>query len=124
MELALRDQQIYRMQCELKNRKKILCTKGKELHKHVSENNYLRDIVDDYKKYNHYIIEEKKKKIKALHDINDYVNKINAGLHMTDNALDQSKQEQRRLLHEIDNIKNDLDEIINSNGNIDIDIDE
>tara|TARA_B110000967_G_scaffold208866_1_gene262562 strand:+ start:161 stop:499 length:339 start_codon:yes stop_codon:yes gene_type:complete len=112
------------MQCELKNRKKILCTKGKELHKHVSENNYLRDIVDDYKKYNHYIIEEKKKKIKALHDINDYVNKINAGLHMTDNALDQSKQEQRRLLHEIDNIKNDLDEIINSNGNIDIDIDE
>ncbi len=43
---------------------------------------------------------------------------------MTDNALDQSKQEQRRLLHEIDNIKNDLDEIINSNGNIDIDIDE
>ena len=25
--------------------------------------NYLRDIFDDYKKYNHYIIEEKKKKI-------------------------------------------------------------
>ena len=118
MELALRDQQIYRMQCELKNRKKMLCTKGKQLHKYVNENNYLKDIVDDYNKYNTYIMEEKKKKMNALHDINDYITKINAGLHMTDNALDQSKKEQRRLLHEIDNIKNDLDEIINSNDSI------
>lgn len=112
MNLAVRDHKIFQLKAELENRKKILCAKRNELKTNVSENRFLKGIMDDYEKYNNHIISQKNKQIAIFQSLNQYIDNITNDLHLTDNKLRESKYEQREILKEISSIKNELDNLV------------
>ncbi len=117
MQLAIRDHKILQMKAELENRKKILCVKRQQLKNNVKENDLLKFVLTDYEKYNTHIISQKKKQIMFLERLNDYIDNINIDLKLTDNKLKESKQEQREILREINYLKNEIDNLVETTNN-------
>jgi len=123
MDLAIRDHKIIQLKAELENRKKLLCMKRHQLKSNVRDNELLRNVADDYEKYNTHIISQKEKQISFLKGLNQYIDNINNDLTLTNNKLEDSKQDQREIMKEITYLKDDLDDLIinndiNSNTNI------
>ena len=50
MDLAIRDHKIMQFKAELENRKKLLCMKRRELKTNVRDNEFLRNVAEDYEK--------------------------------------------------------------------------
>ena len=126
MNLAVRDHKIIQLKAELENRKKILCMKRHQLKSNMRENIYLKEVANDYDKYNNHIISQKERQIVFLQMLNGYIDNINSDLTLTNNKLKDSKQDQREIIKEISFLKNELDDLvksndddINSNNNID-----
>jgi len=111
MELAIRDHSIYQMKAEIENRKKLLCVKRRELQKTSKENKFLNGVLEDYNKYHNYIVENKKKQIMQFQMILDYIDSITKDLKLTDNQVTQATKDQKNILHELNKIKKDLDEL-------------
>ena len=115
MFLAKRDQKIYQLKEELENRKKMLCLKRNQLKNNVKENIFLQEVVEDYDSYNKSIVNQKEKQIVFLKMIHSYIDNINNELKLTDQKLNQSKQEQREILKEISFLKDEIDDLVENN---------
>jgi len=115
MFLAKRDQKIYQLKEELENRKKMLCLKRNQLKNNLKENIFLQEVVEDYDSYNKSIVNQKEKQIVFLKMIHSYIDNINNELKLTDQKLNQSKQEQRDILKEISFLKDDIDDLVENN---------
>jgi len=115
MFLAKRDQKIYQLKEELENRKKMLCLKRNQLKNNVKENIFLQEVVEDYDSYNKSIVNEKENQIVFLKLLHTYINNISDELNLTDQKLNQSKQEQRDILKEISFLKDDIDDLVENN---------
>lgn len=118
MNLAVRDHKIIQLKAELENRKKILCMKRHQLKSNMRENSYLKEIATDYDKYNNHIISQKEKQIVFLQMLNGYIDNINNDLTLTNNKLNDSKQDQREITREISYLKRELDDLVKSNDDI------
>jgi macrodomain Ter protein organizer (MatP/YcbG family) len=118
MNLAIRDHKIYQMKAELENRKKMLCTKRKQLVNSERENTFLKDITDDYDRYNKHIISQKEQQIAFLNTLNQYIDNVTKDLHLTDTKLKESRQEQREITKEMTYLKNELDDLVEKNTTI------
>lgn len=112
MNLAIRDHKIYQMKAELENRKKMLCAKRKQLADSERENTFLKDVADDYDRYNKHIISQKEKQIAFLNTLNQYIDNITNDLQLTDTKLRESKHEQREITKEMTYLKNELDDLV------------
>ena len=112
MDIAMHDQKLQHMKCELKDRKKKLFKKFLLLKNNENENKFLGGIVDDYHRYYDYIVGQKKEQIEALGIIAEYLDRITLETKLTDAALEKAKRDQKEILGEMDAIKDDLDEII------------
>jgi hypothetical protein len=112
MNLAIRDHKIYQMKAELENRKKMLCVKRKQLASNKRENIFLKDVIDDYDRYNKHIISQKQQQIALLNTLNQYIDNITNDLQLTDTKLKESKQEQREITKEMTYLKNELDDLV------------
>jgi len=115
MDLATRDHKIIQLKAELENRKKILCMKRRQLKSNLRENHFLKDVVDDYETYNTHIISQKEKQVVFLQMLNQYIDNINQDLSLTNNQLQNSKNEQREILKEITYLKNEIDDLVKTN---------
>lgn len=118
MNLAVRDHKIIQLKAELENRKKILCMKRHQLKSNMRENSYLKEVARDYDKYNNHIISQKEKQIVFLQMLNGYIDNINNDLTLTNNKLNDSKQDQREITREISYLKRELDDLVKSNDDI------
>ena len=114
MNLAIRDHKIYQMVLELENRKKILCIKNNQLKQNSKNNDYLKEVLDDYKQYNDVIVTNKQKQIFVLEQLNNYIDKITEDLQLTSLKLKESNDEQREIGNEISIIKDELNNLINN----------
>ena len=114
MEIALRDMKIYQMKAELENRKRMLCKKRSELIHNKKNNALLEDVLQDYSIYNNHIMNEKKKKIMFLEKLHSYIGEVTNYLELTDEKLKQSNDEQKDILKEITTLKNEMDNLIES----------
>lgn len=117
MEVAVRDIKVEHIKCELEHKKKILLKKLVLLNKNVKENSFLEDVVSDYKKYNNFIVKQKKEQLDAFNIILEYLNRITMETELTDVALERAQHDQKTILREMDKIKEELDEMI-SDSNI------
>ena len=80
-----------------------------------SENHFLKDVVDDYETYNTHIISQKEKQVVFLQMLNQYIDNINQDLSLTNNQLQNSKNDQREILKEITYLKNEIDDLVKTN---------
>ena len=118
MNLGVRDHKIIQLKAELENRKKILCMKRHQLKANMRENSYLKEVARDYDNYNNHIISQKEKQIVFLQMLNGYIDNINNDLTLTNNKLNDSKQDQREIAREINYLKRELDDLVKSNDDI------
>jgi hypothetical protein len=112
MDLAIRDIRLNKYKQQIDINKRILMEKYLELQKNAKENEYLNGVVDDYKKYFNFMIEEKNQQYDALNMISQYLDNINSEIKSTDEVLDEQQQEQKKIMREMSKIKENLDELV------------
>ena len=110
--LAERDLHLLQIEAEIKNKKKLLVKKKKDLDKKHKLNQYLNGVKDDYSKYYDYILNEKQQQHNALHLLKEYINDLIETEHLVDDQLRTDKHDQKDIIKEIDKVKAELDDLI------------
>ena len=110
--LALRDMIIIEIQSQKKNKEKELSVQFKDVKERSVNNEYLRDVLEDYKLYYRKILEQKQKQQDALKQILYYLEGINQGQERKLSHINEDGIEQQRLLGQISKVKAEIDEII------------
>ena len=110
--LATRDLKLIQITEEIQNKKKLILKKKKELEKKKSVNTYLEIVSNDYNNYYNYILEQKQNEFKAMNLLNDYISDLVNTDKLVDNQLRLAKHDQKEILHEINNIQRELNNII------------
>ena len=110
--LAERDLHLLQIEAEIKNKKKLLVKKKKDLDKKIKLNEYLSGVKSDYSKYYDYILNEKQQQYNALNLLKEYVSDLIKTEHMVDEQLRTAKYDQKEIIQEIDRVKDELDELI------------
>jgi hypothetical protein len=109
MSLAERDTYIMKIEQQSEAKKKMLLEKHETIFKSIKFNNLLEDVRKDYQKYYDYIIEQKKQQLKALIILNNYINELTSNGNLSENNRKDAKIERRKILSEINEIKNNMD---------------
>lgn len=112
LSLADRDLHLIQIEQEIRNKKKLLIKKKKEMDKKQKLNHYLNNVKDDYNKYYDYILNEKQQQRNALLLLNEYINDLITTEQLVDSQIKTAKHDQKNIIHEIDKIKAELDDLI------------
>jgi hypothetical protein len=112
-----KDMKIYRMKDLLYNKRKLMLDKEREIKELGNQNTFLETVVDDYKKYNISILEEKIKQKRALKILSDHIREISKNIKNDEFKLNRVKMDQTALLEEIQNIRDEIAYVLNSTGN-------
>ena len=67
------------------------------------------------KKYYNYISQQKKDQIRALQVLDEYINDLTISGKLTKHNIEDAKEEQKKILREVNYIKNGLDSIVDNN---------
>ncbi len=110
--LAERDLDLLQIEQEIRNKKKLLIKKKKDLDKKYKLNHYLSGVKDDYSKYYDYILNEKQQQRDALLLLKEYINDLIKTEHLVDDQLRTAKHDQKDIINEIEKVKAELDELI------------
>ncbi len=110
--LAERDLHLIQIEQEIMNKKRLLVKKKKELDKKQKLNQYLDGVKHDYTKYYDYIVNEKQQQYNALMLLKEYMSDLMKTEHLVDDQLRTAKHDQKDIIREIDNVKAELDELI------------
>jgi len=110
--LSNRDLHLLQIEQEIKQKKKLLLQKKKDLDKKHKLNHYLTDVKNDYSKYYNYILNEKKQQYNALSLLKEYINDLIQTEHMVDEQVRTAKHDQKHIIQEIDKVKAELDELV------------
>jgi len=108
----IRDEQFIQIQKLIEAKERMIQEKQKKIKSIKKQNHFLEIVLNDYKKYDDYILQQKRDQIKALNTLNEYINELTISGKLTNNNLKDAKEEQKKILNEIDKIKNKLDEAI------------
>jgi hypothetical protein len=97
----------------IESKRRFLLDKKKSFNELVKTNHYLSEVKDDYQRYYNYIVQEKQNQIKALNILDTYISDLARSGELTKQNINDTKYEQKRILNEIENIKNNLNSLIN-----------
>jgi hypothetical protein len=111
--LADRDLKLLQLDEEIKNKKNLLLKKRKELEEKKGLNQYLEIVKDDYNKYYEVEVNKKKNELKAMTILNDYISYLENENHLVNNQIVTAKHDKKEILHEINKIKKELDNLTN-----------
>lgn len=110
--LAERDLHLLQIEHEIRNKKALLIKKKKDLDKKHKLNDYLTQVKRDYSKYYDFILNEKQQQFNALTLLKEYMDDLIKTEHLVDDNLRTAKHDQKDIMHEISNVKSELDELI------------
>ena len=110
--LAERDLYLIQIEHEIKNKKRLLIKKKKDLDKKQKLNHYLGDVKQDYTKYYDYIVGQKQQQYDALMLLKEYMSDLMKTEHLVDDQLRTAKHDQKVIIREIDKVKVELDELV------------
>ena len=110
--LALHDMMIVDIKCERKRKQKELAEQFQDVKQRAVNNEYLRDVLEDYRSYYKTLLDQKQKQHAALQQILNYLEEINQGQNRNLSQIDEDAIEQRRLLNEISKVKQEIDDLV------------
>ena len=90
----------------------FLLEKQKKLIFITKKNRFLAEVKNDYSKYYGYLAEQKQNQIKALQLLENYINDLTTSGSLTRHNIEDAKEEQKKILREMKQIKSSLDSII------------
>jgi phosphoribosylanthranilate isomerase len=107
------DKRFMQLQELIDAKKNMLVNKQKKLRFISKQNRFLDAIRNDYEKFYGYITQQKKDQIKALQFLDEYIKDLTLSGKLTKHNIEDAKEEQSKILREINSIKESLDSIIN-----------
>ena len=110
--LALHDMMIVDIKCERKRKQKELAEQFKDVKQRAINNEYLKDVLEDYKSYYKALLQQKEKQHAILQELLNYLEEINREQNRNLSQIDEDALEQRRLLEEINETKKEIDDLI------------
>lgn len=116
--LAQRDTRLTQIENEIKNKKMLLVRKKKDLDKKEKLNEYLSGVKTDYNKYYNHIVAEKQQQLDTLNLLKEYLDDLVQTEKLVDRQLKTVRRDQRDILGEIDNIKTELDNILQEDNRV------
>jgi hypothetical protein len=111
--LADRDLKLLQLDEEIKKKKQFLFKKRVELEEKKGLNQYLEIVKDDYNKYYEVEVNKKKHELKAMTILNDYISYLEDADHLINSQMLTAKHDKKEILHEINKIKKELDNLTN-----------
>ena len=96
----------------------MLLNKQKELNKLCNQNKFLETVKKDYDNYLQYISIQKQQQIESLNLLNDYINKLIISGELKKYEIEDAKLEQKKIIREIKEIKQNLNNIIGNASEI------
>jgi hypothetical protein len=112
--LKTKDQNFVELQEVIKLKREFLLNKQKKMKEIKKNNHFLEEIKNDYSKYSDYIMNQKQEQIKALDLLKNYVDDLTTSGDLSDENIKDAKHEQKKIISEINKIKENLNEIIGS----------
>jgi hypothetical protein len=110
--LAERDTYLSQIEIQILSKRNLLLEKRKTLENTVNQNQFLHGIKNDYQNYHNYIIKQKNDQINAMNILNQYIKDLTLSSKMTEQDIHKSREEQNKILNEMNSIKIDLNNII------------
>ena len=110
MDLGDRDNILQNIQKQIKLKRRFLASKQNELSEYVKTNDFLRNVKNDYAKYNNYITNEKQQQLQAFHTLKQYSEDLRTNTQLTEERLKESMRDQYFIVNEINSLKKQLDE--------------
>jgi len=110
--LEKRDQQLLQIENLIDAKRKMLLDKQKKFKNLSKQNEFLNDIKQDYNKYYGYIVKQKQDQMSALSMLNTYIKDLTVSGNLSKNNIDDAKNEQQKILTEINSIKKGIDDMI------------
>jgi hypothetical protein len=112
MEISNRDKIIDALQSEIRNNQNKILSELKDLDIIRKDNRFLNGVYEDYRKYKDYIIKEKEREKYQMELLIQYLERILAESKLTDDMTRRAIFEQNRILMQLDDVKQELDNII------------
>jgi len=109
MDIAEQDKKIILLKMALDENQKFIIYKLKKLKVAQKENEFLKTIYDDYKKFFDFIIEQKQKQREQLEFLAKYLEKSIIDAGVSKSMLRNAKREQNNILSKLDAIRLDLE---------------
>jgi hypothetical protein len=116
--LENRDNQLLQIENLIDAKRKMLIDKQKKFKNITKQNEFLNVVKQDYNKYYGYIVKQKQEQMSALSLLNNYIKDLTVSGKLSKNNVDDAKNEQQKILTEINSIKSGIDDIIKETGNI------
>ena len=110
--LENRDNQLLQIENLIDAKRKMLIDKQKKFKNISKQNEFLSEVKQDYSKYYGYIVKQKQDQMSALSMLNTYIKDLTVSGNLSKNNIDDAKNEQQKILTEINSIKNGIDDII------------
>jgi hypothetical protein len=112
------DSKLLHIEKMIKAKKKLLLTKQEKLNKISKNNHFLNEIKNDYQNYYNYIKKQKEDQILALNMLNEYIKDLSISGELSKHNINDSKYEQKKILNEINSIKEGLKSIMQNTNNL------
>lgn len=106
------DQRFIQIQELIDAKKNMLINKQKKLRFITKQNRFLEAVRDDYQKFYGYITQQKRDQIRALEVLDEYIKDLTQSGKLTKHNIEDAKEEQNKILMEVNSIKESLDSII------------
>ncbi len=110
--IALRDKKIQHLTLELKNRQQLLCKNRARLEESAAENEFMKEVAEDYMGYLDRIRQTKEEQIRMLKQLHRHIDSVTKDLGSTYEQLQSTKFEQNSIRQEIRKIKGELNDML------------
>jgi hypothetical protein len=113
-----KDERFIIIQELIEAKRDMLINKQKKLRFISKQNRFLEAVKTDYEKFYGYIAQQKSDQIRALQILDDYIKDLTLSGKLTKHNIEDAKEEQIKILREVNLIKASLDKIINKTQQI------
>lgn len=107
------DERFIKIQELIDAKRDMLVNKQKKLRFISKQNRFLDAVKNDYEKFYGYISQQKNDQIRALQILDEYIKDLTLSGKLTKHNIEDAKEEQSKILKEVNSIKESLDSIIN-----------
>lgn len=112
-DIFINEDQFLHLQDVIKIKRNMLIQKQTKLKQLIKQNNFLKDVRNDYVSYNNYIVKQKKDQIVALQLLEKYIHDLTISGNLSENNLKDALYEQNKIKKELKSIKLSLDHLVN-----------
>jgi hypothetical protein len=112
MPLEKRDEIFMHINEVIDAKRNMLIEKQKKIKYITKQNHFLEDVKNDYFNYHNYIIKQKYDQMTALSMLDHYIKDLTVSGKLSKQNISDAKQEQQKIIRELNSIKKSLDEMI------------